>query len=191
MDKAEKTLESLHSSKSISGFSIYELSDLPIEAYRDTFLEVLDGDPRRAVVLLEQMQMLDSVGDFIGGSANQQFELAAFGLILMDRLIQNKVDRKDGWESMFLYEQMMECQELIRLPSPETVRRDIIERAARERHKENHAMKRQAIEYYEAHRLEYSSIDAAAAAIARKIVPVTFRTVQGWISEHLRSSRRL
>jgi len=67
----------------------------------------------------------------------------------------------------------------------------IASKAARKRHKENHAMKQEVWAWYEANGHQFSSVDKAAeAAVARdKLVPVTFRTVSGWISEYVRSQR--
>lgn len=59
--------------------------------------------------------------------------------------------------------------------------------AANARHRENREMRKEAIRYYEEHAAEFKGLDAAALAIAGKIVPVTFRTVHGWISAHRKS----
>lgn len=61
-------------------------------------------------------------------------------------------------------------------------------RGASAAHRENRAMKAQVFEWCEAELVNHPSIDAAAAAIAGKLVPVTFRTVQGWISQYRRNS---
>jgi hypothetical protein len=55
-------------------------------------------------------------------------------------------------------------------------------RGASARHKENRAMKAEAIAYYQQNAKKYRSKDAAAEAIAGNIVPVTFRTVRDWLS---------
>lgn len=50
-------------------------------------------------------------------------------------------------------------------------------------HAEHHAMKQQVFEWLEVNMRNFRSMDAAAEAIAGKLVPVTFRTVRGWIGE--------
>lgn len=64
-------------------------------------------------------------------------------------------------------------------------------KAATARHAENHAMKADAMAYYEQNRHKFKSKDAAAEAIAGRIVPMTFRVVRGWITEyHKKQSTR-
>lgn len=62
-------------------------------------------------------------------------------------------------------------------------------KAALARHRENHAMKAEVQRWYEQNKGAYRSMDAAAAAAAGKVVPVTMRTVRGWIGEYARSLR--
>lgn len=56
-------------------------------------------------------------------------------------------------------------------------------KAAIKRHAENYAMKEQVLVWCAEHLHEYASMDAAAEAVAGKLVPVTFRTVRGWVGE--------
>jgi hypothetical protein len=60
------------------------------------------------------------------------------------------------------------------------------------RHAETRAMRDEVWRWCDAHMSQYRSMDAAAAAIAGKLVPVTFRTVRGWIGEwrNRQSARR-
>jgi hypothetical protein len=53
--------------------------------------------------------------------------------------------------------------------------------AANARHKENHQMKSEALEWYEKNKNKYRSKDQAAEVIARTVVPVAFRTARDWI----------
>ena len=64
--------------------------------------------------------------------------------------------------------------------------------AAIQRHKENNAMREQVIQHYVANESSYRSVEAAAEAIAGKLVPAKHRTVAEWIREFrkLRSARR-
>ncbi len=66
------------------------------------------------------------------------------------------------------------------------------QKAALQRHAENRAMKQQVFEWCESYLSGYRSMDAAAEALAGKVVPVTFRTARDWVGEyrkHLRSAR--
>jgi hypothetical protein len=56
-------------------------------------------------------------------------------------------------------------------------------KAAIMRHAENRAMKAQVFEWCDENLIQYRSMDAAAEAIAWKLVPAAFRTVRNWIGE--------
>ena len=58
---------------------------------------------------------------------------------------------------------------------------DLAKRAAGVRHSENREMKAQVLEWFAENRGKYRSKDEAAAIIAGKVVPVTFRTVREWL----------
>jgi hypothetical protein len=65
----------------------------------------------------------------------------------------------------------------------DNMRRSLAKSAALVRHAENHAMKAQVFEWLDENMSRYRSMDAAAEAMAGKLVPVTFRTVRAWVSE--------
>ena len=57
-------------------------------------------------------------------------------------------------------------------------------RAAHKRHKENYEMKEQVSKYYRKHKDQFKSHDAAAEAILKaNLVPVSYRTIRGWITQ--------
>jgi len=67
-------------------------------------------------------------------------------------------------------------------------------KAAIKRHAENRGMKKQVLDWCALHLHEYASMDAAAEAIAGKLVPVKFRTARSWIGDYRKqeqSARRL
>jgi len=67
-------------------------------------------------------------------------------------------------------------------------------KAAIKRHTENRSMKDQVFKWCAVKLREYPSMDAAAEAVAGKLVPITFRTARAWIGEYRRqeqSARRL
>lgn len=51
------------------------------------------------------------------------------------------------------------------------------------RHKENHAMKADAFKWLDGNFDNCKSMDSAAEIMAGKLVPATFRTVRGWVTE--------
>ncbi len=57
-------------------------------------------------------------------------------------------------------------------------------KGASKRHEEHAILRQEALEHYETHKDEYRSMEDAARNIAGVIVPVTHRTVVGWISKH-------
>lgn len=60
------------------------------------------------------------------------------------------------------------------------------QRAAIQKNAENRQMKAEAFAYYQANHQKFHSMDAAAEAIAGKIVPLKFRTVRNWIPDFRR-----
>ena len=54
---------------------------------------------------------------------------------------------------------------------------------ANKRHKENHAMKADAFKWLDGNFDNCTSMDSAAEMMAGKLVPATFRTVRGWVTE--------
>ena len=60
-------------------------------------------------------------------------------------------------------------------------RSKIIKKAGDIRHKENRAMKSQAIQYFKENYKDFSNKDDAAMEIANKVVPAKFSTVRGWL----------
>jgi hypothetical protein len=57
------------------------------------------------------------------------------------------------------------------------------------RHHENRACREQAMLWYDQHRSEFRSEDEIAEAIAGKIVPMKFRAVRAWITEHRKNAK--
>lgn len=58
--------------------------------------------------------------------------------------------------------------------------------AAMVRHRENHEMKQQVFAWLDKNRSAYPSMDAAAEAISRGVVPVKFRTARDWVGQWAR-----
>ena len=84
------------------------------EGYRDDFCDMLtrqgyltDADYS---FILSQMDEYSDVGDFrAGGDIDQLAEVAAFGLILFERLVQAETDKVSYEDYFWLHEQLCEC----------------------------------------------------------------------------------
>jgi hypothetical protein len=127
-----------------------------------------------------------SIGDISADSKSQVEQIAVAGLLALDRFLEELLFRGNLRVAMrkqidvyhwltnvhaFLRERVLRSQS------------DVAVIAANARHAENRSMKKQVWEWYEANEQNYRSMDAAAEAIADKLVPVTFRTARGWIGE--------
>lgn len=66
-------------------------------------------------------------------------------------------------------------------------------RAAKARHKANHAMKAEVLDWCNSNAPRFRSMDAMAEAVAGKLSPISFRTARKWIGEwkKLRSAGRV
>lgn len=72
-------------------------------------------------------------------------------------------------------------------------RTEMATKAARERHREHHAMKAEVFEWLDVNMIAYNSMDSAAEAIAKSVAPIKFRTARTWVGQwkKLRSAGRL
>lgn len=66
---------------------------------------------------------------------------------------------------------------------------DLARKGADARHAENRQLREFALKHYEQNRSSYRSVEAAAEAIAGRVVPVTQRTVRGWIAAYNKSKQ--
>jgi hypothetical protein len=97
--------------------------------------------------------------------------------------------RLDGWAGPILASgaAAVEAMEAVcvaeRLAHLKHARSGVTVRATEARHRENRQLKAEVWKWCEVHLADYSSIDAAASEVARRVVPMQFRTVQRWISQ--------
>lgn len=120
--------------------------------------------------------------------------LAVEALWWIDRCLQDLAEpclpaamRSQALAYQNLFECSCQAQEILGFASKNA------RTAALARHRENHAMRDEVWRWYEKNRDAFKSMDAAAAAVAGHIVPVTFRTAREWIGaceKRLRSARR-
>jgi hypothetical protein len=75
-----------------------------------------------------------------------------------------------------------EKEETSALDLPKNIRSELARNAALARHSENHQMKREVFIWLDSN-MKDMKMDQAAAVIAGKIVPMTFRTVRDWVAE--------
>ena len=156
----------------------------------DSLEDNLPDRSRSADVFVRKMSKCRSLGSLLADHKAQRADIAAFGLVLIDRFVKKAEAGADGWDCILDWAAIEECMGYVyndHLVSSQS------REAAGARHHENRELRNQAIQHYIAHEASYKSMDAAATAIAGKIVPVTFRTVRNWISEHrkdMRSARK-
>jgi hypothetical protein len=126
-------------------------------------------------------------------------ELAVAGLLELDNLLSELAFRGNLWRSMRYQSALYHWVTMVHAFIRERLIRsqsDVAFAAANARHAENRAMKEEVWKWYEANEQSYRSMDAAAEAIAGKLVPVAFRTARAWIGEYrkkmglLHSARR-
>jgi hypothetical protein len=127
-------------------------------------------------------------------------ELAVAGLLELDNLLSELAYRGNLWHAMRFQSSVFHWVTMVHAFVRERFIRsqsDIALVAAHARHAETRAMKQEVWEWYKANEQSYRSMDAAAEAIAGKIVPVAFRTARAWIGEYrkkmelIQSARRL
>lgn len=83
------------------------------EGYRDDFCDVLTAHgcttPENYATLLSEMSDYSDVGDFLMSQHNQQAEMAAFGLILYERLNNAEVSKLSYKEFFDMTQGLFEC----------------------------------------------------------------------------------
>lgn len=153
------------------------------EVYRDVFCDKLtalgcttDDDYS---CILSRMNECFGVGDFLSDPKLQAAELAAFGLISFDRIIQAIAD-KASHETIFqIHEDVAECFTYV---LDDVGMRARAREGARARHSENHAMKSDVFKWLDANMVNFKSMDSAAEAITKQ-QPIKFRTARDWTGE--------
>lgn len=154
------------------------------EMYRDTFMEKLSDlgchDSPSLEAALRDVIEFENVGDFLADPPEQLKTLAAFGLVLLDRIALTGWGKFDYQKCFFLHEQMFECFDYVQQTIATRKRaRD----AAMRKHSDNHAKKEKVFQWLDANMQRFKSMDAAAETISDTVVPVVFRTARGWVSE--------
>lgn len=99
--------------RSISGLKIEPEWDGWFEAYRDVFCEKLDslGFTNEAdfVALLVRMDEYNSVGEFLFDEDQQQAEMAAFGLVVFDRILRAEAANVSHSDVFSMHDALVEC----------------------------------------------------------------------------------
>jgi hypothetical protein len=112
--KARKRL--VEEGQTISGINGHACPNL-FEMYRDNFLDMLEANgyetDESLAKILEAQNDYQYVGDFLAEPLDQLCELAAFGLILQDRIALTGWGQFDFERCYFLHEQMFECFEYV------------------------------------------------------------------------------
>lgn len=167
-----------------SGFNIY-FECWSYDAY-DAMHEQLTHE--EMIEVINYMEENNDVGDFICDEIAQKIEFAAYLLILLDRFSKMAAENFDAWKGFALLHQINECYHYV--SPPRFVLRGNAQKAASARHAENRALKQQAFEWYQDYGHSLKNDDAAIKII--KLVPVSLRTAQDWVTgfrKLLRSAR--
>lgn len=140
-----------------------ELEDY-FETYRERFLEILDacvpgGSSNDFSEIFTKADQHSSIGDFLGDDTAQYPLLAAFGLVLFDR-INSDWDILDKAELFFLHEQIFECFDLC---GRRTIRKEDARMKALKGHSKRRMAKGFVISEWEAHREAYGYNKSAFA----------------------------
>lgn len=104
--------------RSVSGAEVGLQYSSYFELYREVFLDALEHEGIRSDEALEAALLAvadkETVGSFLSDPARQIKELAAFGLVLLDRFIRTDWGRADPDNAFFRHEQLFECCEYVR-----------------------------------------------------------------------------
>ena len=119
------------------------------------------------------------VGSFLYNEKEQKAELAAFGLILYERLTLAKTEKISYKDFFQMHEGLAECLSYITDGESVSAR---ARAAANVRHAENRSMKADVFTWLNANMVNFKSMDSAAEAITKQ-QPITFRTARDWIGE--------
>ena len=203
MEKKKTPLENVRDGLTLSGLDISKIDGIK-DSWIPGFDEWFSGDAWmhfnlkdakkedfiRVESLVNDMSKYDNLGDFLRVDAHetQQNEVAAFVFVLIDRLAIHARDGRDGWLAMEYVFQLYEAMDYFS-PERKSVRNSV-RKAANARHAENRAMKQEAFEWYSDHGHTLKNDDAAIEI--KKLVPVSLRTAQDWITgfrKVLRSAR--
>lgn len=148
----------------VTGLPIDSRFSSYFEMYRDTFLDRLEGlgisTDAQLKDSLERVAQFEGVGDFIVNPEHQGEELAAFGLLLLDRIVRLDWGRLDPDTGFFLHEQMFECFEYARDASR---RSESARRLVNLKYPKNRAAQRFVISEWVAHRGAYEGNKSAFA----------------------------
>lgn len=142
--------------KTLSGKDGRECPGGYFELYRDTFFGVVDvnGDlpPDALTALLKWANDNEDLGSFLTEPQEQLIELAAFGLVLLDRIAMLGWGRLDFERCFVLHEQLFECFDYV---SDATRKVDRARRAAAARYKVNTEARRFVADEWNTHARDY------------------------------------
>ncbi len=99
--------------KSISGLKIEPEWLIWFELYRDVFCDKLDSlgftNEDDFVKLLETMDKYNNVGSFLYDGDAQQAEMAAYGLVVFDRILRAEAAHVNHFTVFCMHQELMEC----------------------------------------------------------------------------------
>lgn len=99
--------------KSISGLKIDLEWSVWFELYREVFCEKLDslGFTNEAdfVALLVRMDEYNNIGEFLIDQEKQQAEMAAYGLVVFDRILRSEAANVSHFAVFCMHQELHEC----------------------------------------------------------------------------------
>lgn len=103
--------------KSITGLKIEPEWSIWFELYREYFCDKLNSlgftNEDDFVKLLEVMGQHENVGSFLYDEDEQEAELAAFGLILFDRILRAEAANVNHAKVFAMHQELMECARMV------------------------------------------------------------------------------
>ncbi len=169
--------------KTVSGLEIPDRWITWFELYRDDFIEELEkfgfGDEAKFDRLILEMNEFDNVGSFLDEYELQRAELAAFGLILFDRILRAESTSVNHADLFAMHEALVECRRNI---TRSFFKRSDATANARKRHAETTDLKNEIFQWLGNKNGIFESEDRAAAEIMKQ-VPIKHSTAKRWFQE--------
>jgi hypothetical protein len=166
--------------KTVSGLKVVDPYIGWFEIYCVDFAQVLEQHGYTSdfawASLLEEMDRFDSFGEAVNSPTNEDLEMAAFGLILFDRILRAESNGTDYEDLFVMHEELHVCHS----NSFKSQLRSATARSnAAQSHSETNKMKEEVFRWLTSENRVFKSADIAAAEIMKQ-VPVAHITAKRW-----------
>jgi len=103
--------------RSVSGLKIAPEWLVWSEMYGHAFVEKLEakgfGSPSEFAKLLTRMDGFNNVGEFLYEAEEQEAEMAAYGLLVFDRILRAESAKVDHWSVFAMHQELIECYQFV------------------------------------------------------------------------------